>query len=932
MAAAEPMPATDQEDRLLAVVRELVTERHSAERASDVTLDSAFDRDLGLDSLDVAELVARLEDRFGVDLQREELAAVATPQDLLGAVEAAPRSRPRPDTGAERRPTPPRVEQAPEATATLIEVLRWHARVHPDRPHVRILHGDRQEEIGYGDLWREATAVAAGLLARDLHPDEAVAIMLPTGLEYFRTFAGVLLAGGVPVPLYPPTRPAQLEAHLRRQVGILDNARARVLVSDPQAIRLARLVRGQVASLGHVLTPEELTGSGDAVAVARRPDDLALLQYTSGSTGDPKGVMLTHRNLLANIRAMGEAADVSSQDVFVSWLPLYHDMGLIGAWLTTMYFGIPLTVMPPQDFLTKPSSWLWALHTYRGTLTASPNFGYELCLRRTDETGLAGLDLGSVRMMCNGAEAVRPETMERFAERFAPFGLRRDALAPVYGLAESCVGLAFPPVGRGPVADQVERDAFARTGRATPAGADDPDPLRFAACGRAIPGHEIRVVDAAGNPLRDRRQGRIEFRGPSATGGYFRNPDATRALVRGEWLDSGDLGYLDGGELYVTGRVKDLIIRAGRNLHPEELERAVGDISGIRAGCVAVFATSGHDAAERLVVVAETRLAQPERLADLRRRITRAAVDLLGTPPDDIVLAPPGTVLKTSSGKVRRAATRERHERGGTGRRPPVWWQLARFAAHGLLPWLRRVGRTASTWAFAAWCWSLLVLVGGTAMVALAALPGLAARRAVARAAARILLRLSGTPVAVDGAHHLAETPHCVVVANHASFVDGVAMTAALPGRYTFVAAEDLKRDRPIGFVLRRIGCRFVERDEHRQSVADARRLVEDARAGVRLVVFPEGGLSPIAALRPFHMGAFVIAAQAMRPVVPVAITGTRAVLRPGHRGAFRRGAVRLTVGEPLHPGGTGWEAALELEHAARAAIAAHCGEPALHG
>ncbi|GAA5107912.1 AMP-binding protein [Haloechinothrix salitolerans] len=930
MAAAVPMPTTGQEDRLLAVVHALVAERHSAERAASVTLDSTFDRDLGLDSLSVTELVTRLEDAFGVDLPHEVIARAATPRDLLDAVRAAP-SRERHHTSVERHPAPPPVARVPDATTTLVEALRWHTRIHPDRVHLRILSDSSQQLVTYADLWRDATATAAGLLAHDLRPGDAAAIMLPTGREYFTTFAGVLLAGGVPLPVYPPARPAQLAAHLRRQVGILANAQARVLVSDPQAVRLARLVRGQVEPLRHVLTPDQLTGSGDTVAVARHPDDLALLQYTSGSTGDPKGVMLTHQNLLANIRAMGEAAAVSTQDVFVSWLPLYHDMGLIGAWLATMYYGVPLAVMSPLDFLTRPARWLWALHTHRGTLSAAPNFAYELCLRKTTDAELDGLDLASVRMLYNGAEPVQADTMTGFAERFARYGLRREALAPVYGLAESCVGLAFPPIGRGPMIDRVTRDAFLRTGRAAPAADDDPDPLRFVACGRAIPGHQIQVVDPAGNPLGDRREGRIEFRGASATAGYFRNPVASRALIRHDWLDTGDLGYLDDGELYVTGRIKDLIIRAGRNLHPEELERAVGDIPGIRAGCVAVFATSGRDATERLVVLAETRHTDPHQLADLRNGITGVSVDLLGTPPDDIALAPPGTVLKTSSGKIRRAATREHYERGHAERRQPVWWQLARFAAHGVLPRLRRTSRAASTVAFAAWCWSLLALIGAPTLIALSVLPSLAARRAVVRSAARALAHLTGTPITVDGTDHLADTPACVVVANHASFLDGIAMTAALPGQYTFVAGEVFEHKPFIGIVLRRTGTRFIERTQHLQSVADTQRLIDDVRAGERLVIFPEGRLSPMTGLRPFHMGAFVIAAHAHQPVVPVAISGTRAMMRPDHGTVIHRGAIHLVVGEPLHPTGTGWDAAVALEHAARTAIADHCDEPDLH-
>ncbi|MBF6221117.1 AMP-binding protein [Nocardia abscessus] len=922
------------EDLLLTVVRDFVAERHTVDRAARAMLDSELERDLGLDSLGITELLDRTENAFGVSLERDILGTVTTPRDLLTAVRGAPaRSRRRPMPL--RHAVPPQIDRAPDATATLLEALSWHVGTHADRTHLRILSGGTrggvQEEVSYGEVRSAAATVSAALLARELRPGDRVAVMLPTGRAYFTTFLGVLLAGGVPVPVYPPSRPSQLAEHLRRQVHILGNAQARVLVTDPQAARLARLVRGRVESVRHVLTPEELAGYGEAEGSVRGPGDIALVQYTSGSTGDPKGVTLTHANLLANIRAMGEAAEVATtSDVFVSWLPLYHDMGLIGAWLSCLYFGVPLAVMSPLDFLARPAEWLWAIHTHHGTLSAAPNFAYELCLRKIDDAELDGLDLGSLRILFNGAEPVSADTVTRFAERFAAYGLRRGAQAPVYGLAEACVGLTLPPVGREPIVDRVDRNRFLHTGRATPAADEDPDPLRFVGCGRTIPGHQIRLVDSVGNVLGDRREGRIEFRGPSATAGYFRNPRATEALVRHGWLDTGDLGYLDEGELYVTGRIKDLIIRAGRNLHPEDLERAVGDIPEIRKGCVVVFATSERGGGtERLVVFAETRQTAAATLSRLRQRVIGVSVDLLGTPPDDVVLAPPGTVPKTSSGKLRRAATREHYEHGDVRARPrPVWWQLARFAVRGAIPRLRRAGKSTAAGAFALWCWSVLVAVGLPTLIAVAVLPGLGARRAVVRAAARSLARLTGTPVTVHRTERLARLSTCVVVANHASLLDGIALSTILPGRFTFVAGEVFERKPLVGFLLRRVGTRFVERTERERGVAAAHHLMEAARHGESLVVFPEGGLSPVPGLRPFHMGAFVIAATAGIPVVPVAISGTRAMMWPDHGPIIRRGAIHFVVGGAILPAGDGWNAASDLERAARAVIAEHCREP----
>ena len=493
---------------------------------------------------------------------------------------------------------------APVAASTLIDALDWHVGATPERTHIRILdESGSPEDVTYQALHTEAAAVAAGLLARDVMPGDTVAIMLPTGREYFVTFAGVVLAGAVPVPIYPPARPSQLADHLRRHTGILANARAAMLVTVPEAVGLGHLLRANVDSLRHVVVPESLAGAAGGALPRPRSADLALVQYTSGSTGQPKGVALTHDNLMANIRAMGEAVAVSGADTFVSWLPLYHDMGLIGAWLSSLYYGVPLVVMAPQLFLTRPSRWLRAIHANRGTISAGPNFAYELCLTKINEADLDGIDLSSWRLAFNGAEPVSPATIERFAERFAPYGFRRDAMTPVYGLAESAVGLAFPPLGRGPLIDRIDRDTFVRSGRAEPAESGERDALRFVACGQPLPRHEIRVVDATGTELGDRREGRIEFRGPSATAGYFHNPAATRSLFHENWLDTGDLGYIADADLYVTGRVKDIIIRAGRNLHPAELEEAVGNIAGVRKGCVAVFASpdpaEGRRAARR---------------------------------------------------------------------------------------------------------------------------------------------------------------------------------------------------------------------------------------------------------------------------------------------------------------------------------------------
>ncbi len=614
------MASDERATSVLEQVRKLTNEVHPHAARVTVTLDSPFD-DLGIGSLELAELLRRLQDTFGVVLPSHLLASAETPRDLLRAVTQI-RARSAEDIGVALPPAVGADSAEPLAASTLIEAFDWHVGATPDRMHVRILDESASpDDLTYGALRQEAAAVAAGLLACDVMPGDTVAIMLPTSRAYFVTFLGVLLAGAVPVPIYPPARPSQLPDHLRRHIGILANAGAVLLVTVPLAVPLGHLLRSNVDSLRDVVVPESLTGAISGALPRSRSVDLALVQYTSGSTGQPKGVALTHANLLANIRAMGQATAVSGADTFVSWLPLYHDMGLIGAWLGCLYFGIPLVVMAPQMFLTRPSRWLWAIHANHGTISAGPNFAYELCLSKIGDAELEGLDLSSWRLAFNGAEPVSPTTIERFMKRFAAYGLRHDAIAPVYGLAESAVGLAFPPLWRGPLIDRIDRDTFMRSGRADPAQPDDRDALRFVACGQPLPGHEIRIVDTTGHEVGDRREGRIEFRGPSATAGYFRNADATRSLFHDDWLDTGDLGYVADADLYVTGRIKDIIIRAGRNLHPEELEEVVGNLAGVRKGCVAVFGCPDPAGGpERLVVMAETRATDDETLAGVALR------------------------------------------------------------------------------------------------------------------------------------------------------------------------------------------------------------------------------------------------------------------------------------------------------------------------
>jgi len=932
--ASHSASTASRETALLELARELSGELHPGRRMRPLTSDSSLERDAGLDSLARVELLLRAERRLGVRLPDHAVLSAETFRDLLTAAESTPAGTPA-ETTAGRAASESGTgaqEEWPESAETLVEALEWHAQRHPDRPQIQYLaDGETPEAITYGDLWAGARRIAAGFRALDLDPGRPVAIMLPSGRAYFETFMGTLMASGVAVPLYPPTRIHRIEEHVRRQARIMANAQTSVLVTFEEVKKISGLLKSLLPDLRIIVTPAELASEPGEERFRARGADLTFLQYTSGSTGDPKGVMLTHANLLTNIHAMVRGCGATPAETFVSWLPLYHDMGLIGAWLAVLCVGARLVLMSPVTFMGRPVRWLRAISAWKGTLSAAPNFAYDLCATKLDDADLKGLELSSWRVAFNGAEPVQPETLERFAARLAPYGFRREALSPVYGLAENSLGVTFPPPGRGPRVDRVKRHEFLEKGRAEPAKPDEAHALTFVGCGSPLTTVEVRILDEAGREASDRERGRVEFRGPSATAGYYRDAAATRRVLDHGWVDSGDLGYIADGELYVTGRTKDMIIRGGRNIHPQELEDAVGRIPGIRAGFVAAFGT--HDAksaTERLVVAAETRVMQSEDREKLVAKICDLSSELLDAPPDDVVLVPPGCVPKTPSGKVRRSACRELYEKGELGRkRRSAGLQMVRLALSGLGPGIGRVIRAAGRLVYAVWSWGTWLTLSGPVWLAIASIPSLAARRALLQFSVRFWLRLAGIRVSAAGLSNIPLNRPCVLVPNHSSYLDSFVLAAVLPPRFVFLAKKELDRSAFLSIFLRRLGTIFAERASAEQGVQDVAAAVDAVRAGQGLVVYPEGTFRRAPGLRSFKLGAFLIAAQAGVPLLPVTMRGMRSILRDGQK-VLRPGRASISIGTPLLPEGADWNAVVKLRDRARAEILRGCGEPDL--
>ena len=508
------------------------------------------------------------------------------------------------------------------------------------------------EPVAWGRLHEDAQGVAAALQARGVGPGDHVALLAPTSRPLVTAVQAVWLAGATVVCLPLPLRLGSIEEFTLQTRRRIRHAEASVVVVDPALAPFVTLEPGDPPLVGL----DELRGRArDWERPADDPEALALLQFTSGSTADPKGVMLPHRCVVENIDAIVEGASLGPEDRGVSWLPLYHDMGLIGLLMTPMLTGFDLVLAAPTDFLAAPGDWMRWMSDYRGTVTCAPNFGYALAARAMRR--LHGLDLTSWRLGLNGAEPIDPASVERFLDAGAQHGLDAKTAFCVYGMAEATLAVSFPDPGTGMTIDTVDRDGLELEGFATPAGGLQA--RRLARLGRPLRGLEVRVCHPeTGAPCVERQVGELELRGASVTPGYFRRDDVTAASLHDGWLRTGDLGYLVDGEVVVCGRIKDVIIIGGRNVFPEEIERAASTVEGIRDGNVVAFGMPGRRGKEGIVVVAETKLDEPERLHDA---VVDRVCDAVGVPPLEVVLVRAGSLPKTSSGKLQRSRCRSQY-------------------------------------------------------------------------------------------------------------------------------------------------------------------------------------------------------------------------------------------------------------------------------
>jgi fatty-acyl-CoA synthase len=543
---------------------------------------------------------------------------------------------------------------------TLVEAVR--ALSHDEAKGFVFVRPNGEERFcSFAEIHREATRRGAHLASRGVNPGQRVALVIPDPDEFVLTFLGAIFAGIVPVPMYPQLSFKNVEAYHETVAHITKASGAVMLLTTAATRPFVEPVQAKVEGLRSIVNVEELAGPapGSIDHIVIEPDDLCFLQFTSGSTSRPKGVVVTHGNLAANSEAFmihGLAKD-SSVDKGVSWLPLFHDMGLIGFVIGPLFTDIPVVFLPTATFVRAPRIWLDTIHKHRGTITYAPNFAYALVAKRLKEKDVLGLDLSCIKIAGCGAEPIQAKTLRDFAERVKPAKFDPRAFLPSYGMAEATLAITFVKHMTGMHSDVVD---FAALGQKKAVPADGGEGSQeLVACGKPFPEHELAIVDEDGRRLGDRQVGQIISRGPSITPGYYNEPELTAQSFKDHdgstWLYTGDLGYVADGEVYICGRVKDIIIIRGRNFYPQDIEWAVSELPGVRRGNVVAFGVD-VDGEEQLVVCAE---AFQSDAAGLVEQIKSTIAAEIGLSVHKVDIVPQGALPRTSSGKPQRRKTKQ---------------------------------------------------------------------------------------------------------------------------------------------------------------------------------------------------------------------------------------------------------------------------------
>lgn len=550
------------------------------------------------------------------------------------------------------------LDEAPTLTAALRSLVEL-------RPEAEALvlvdRRGNERRVTLAELWKRSRAYQALLVARGITPGEVVLLILPTGTDLIEAYFGAVLAGGIPALLSTPLRRvADPQIFTSRVAHVVLNSTPHSIICQSDVAELFEGERRSIVGDTLLLAPEDVDlDAPPPEPHDPEPSDLATMQYSSGTTGTPKGVLVTHEAVMEDLRGMNRAFGLTPEDVGVNWIPLFHDMGLFGAFLLPLMAGCRTVLIPTDDFVRDPACWLRAIQHHRGTFSWAPNLAYALCAKRLSDKDLEGLDLSSWRLAMNGSEPVLASTIDAFCERMAPYGFARESMSPAWGLAEATVlGTVHPP-GELPLCEVLDRVALVAEDRAVPIEGEG---IACVSVGPGIPGCELEIRDAEGNVLPDRHIGELWVRSKSLFSGYHRDPERTASALVDGCLRTGDRAYLVNGYLYFVAREKDLIIVGGEKHVPDDIENMINRVPGVRVGCAVAFGILSEErGTEEIAAVVETRETEPDALTALAKAIRREVTETSGLGIRYLLLVPPDGVEKTTGGKLSRSGTRARY-------------------------------------------------------------------------------------------------------------------------------------------------------------------------------------------------------------------------------------------------------------------------------
>jgi len=548
--------------------------------------------------------------------------------------------------------------------SSVIEALEYWNKVHPHKEYCSLNSLKGEEKITFRELYEESKLHASWLREQGLKKGDRVILALPNGRSFLTGFLGTLMAGGVAVPVVTRVSFLQSITKLAETLGhIFRDAAAKYVLTTAENKKLCEetIKKSQqqtvISLVDHM--PKNKQFSLDPLKIL--PEDIAFIQYTSGSTNLPKGVVIQHQQLVAQIQSIIHGLKSNAKDCAVSWLPLFHDMGLIGAFLHSLYVGMKLVLLSPEKFLFDPKAWLMAIAEHRATLSAGPNSAYSLCASKIKSEEIKNLDLSSWRVAFSGAEPISVTTIQKFIDRFKPYGFDSKAFVAGYGMAENCLSISFMEPGAGLKYDGIRRDEFEAHQKAVLIDpTDKKNVLTFVSVGKPVKDQEVIIVDENDTILPERHVGEIAVRGPSMMAGYYQKEYESQKTIRHGWLYTGDLGYFAKGELYIVGRKKEMIIKGGRNYCPYDIERAAEMVSGVRAGNVVAFGVFDEGlGTEKVLILAEVKPEAYKNRKEISAQILKSVMQAVGIAPDEVIIYPKGFLTKTTSGKLQRTKYRE---------------------------------------------------------------------------------------------------------------------------------------------------------------------------------------------------------------------------------------------------------------------------------